>query len=327
MGSITNSLSLMVNKALLFGRQKSPQIMIGCGLIGGAATVVLSCIATTKASEIMGEASTELETIDKVLKDHSDDGKYTQEDAKSDRRKVYVRTGLNLAKTYALPACTGLASTALILGGTHILNSRNAVLATSLAASVGELADIRKRMIDKFGEEEGKALYSELRHGTETLEIKEKVTDEKGKTKTVKKTIRTVKEDYFDGYSRIFDCRNPYWDKDSTYCQVFLEARQSMFNDKLRAYGYVFLNEVLEELGFPKTRVGQEVGWIFDPENPNIDNYIDFDITPVEVLRKDGENDYTLLEDGTRNSGFLLDFNVDGSVLNKVDWPDKGEIR
>ena len=127
----------------------------------------------------------------------------------------------------------------------------------------------------------------------------------------------------FDGYRRVFDPRNSYWDTDQTYNEVFLSARQAMFNDKLKANGYVFLNEVLEELGFEKTRVGQEVGWVYDPDNPNIDNYIDFGITPVEIIRKDGANDYTYVENGRRNSGFLLDFNVDGSVLNKASFPDQ----
>ena len=302
-------------------RKHSPEIMIVGGIIGGAGATVLACIATAKSAEVVEEAKEELAEIDENL--NGEDNEYTEEDAKKDKRSVYIHTGGRLALMYLPSVGLGIASVASILGGTGILNKRNAVLASSLAASIGEFNEYRKRLVEKFGED-GERIDKELRFGTEEVDIKEKIEDGNGKTKTVKKKVTAISNsEDFDGYRRVFDPRNPYWDKDPTYCEVFLSARQAMFNDRLRAYGYVFLNDVLEELGFPKTRVGQEVGWIYDPNNGNIDNYIDFGITPVQIIRKDGQDEYTYIENGDRCSGYLLDFNVDGSVLNKASFPDQ----
>ena len=315
-------LSKTINTISYQLRRHAPEIMIIGGIVGGVASTVLACIATAKSTEVIGEAKENLDIIDKHQNDPEFDG-YTEENAKKDKRNVYLHTAGKLALNYAPAVGVGIASAASILGGTGVLNKRNAVLASSLAASIGEFDEYRKRLKEKFGED-GDRIDKELRFGTETLELKEKVVGDDGKAKKVKTKISAIdKNENFDGYRRIFGPRNPYWDKDQTYNEVFLSARQAMFNDKLIAHGYVFLNEVLEELGYEKTRVGQEVGWVYDPDNPNIDNYIDFGITPVELIRKDGSNEYTYVENGSRTSGFLLDFNVDGSVLNKAAFADK----
>lgn len=320
-----SALSRTVNTVSFALRKNAPLIMVVGGILGGAATTVLACVATAKSEEVVNEAKMNLDLIDDHLKNPELNkiDNYTEEDAKKDKRGVYLHTAGKLLLNYAPAIGTGIASTGLILGGTGMLNKRNAILASSLAASIGEFDEYRKRLKEKFGED-GDRIDKELRFGTNTLELKEKVVDDNGKSKLVKRKVTTVDVDSsFDGYRRVFDPRNSYWDTDQTYNEVFLSARQAMFNDKLKANGYVFLNEVLEELGFEKTRVGQEVGWVYDPDNPNIDNYIDFGITPVEIVRKDGANDYTYVENGRRNSGFLLDFNVDGSVLNKASFPDQ----
>ena len=314
-----NSLGRVVSQVGLQTKRHLPQIMIVSGVIGGVFTTVLACVATAKSSEVVGETQEELEVIQRNLAD-PDNEKYTEVEAKADKRKVYLHSAGKLAKNYAPALLVGTASIISILGGTGMLNKRNAILASSLAASIGEFEDYRKKVIEKFGED-GENIDKELRFGAKKVEITENVSDDGSVTATHEATA-IVNTD-FDGYRRVFTIGNPYWDKDSTYCEVFLSSRQAMFNDKLIANGYVFLNEVLEELGFPKTRVGQEVGWVFDPKNSTGDNYIDFGITPVEIVRKDGVDSYRVIENGTRNSGYLLDFNVDGSVLNKAAFPDK----
>ena len=316
---IFNAMGSFVNKVGFGIRKHSPELLTGIGIANGIATVVFASIATVKSVEAVSEAKVELEAIKDTLENKEE---YTEEAAKNDRIKVYTKTSLTLAKNYAPAVATGTASVICICAGANILNKRNSAIAASCATALGEFAEYRKHVVEKYGEEVDK----ELRHGLKEVEVKEKLELEDGKSKTVKRKLKAVEDtdEDFDGYRRIFDPRNPYWDKDQTYCEVFLSARQAMFNDRLRAYGYVFLNDVLEELGFPKTRVGQEVGWVFDPNKNDVgDNYIDFGITPVEIVRKDGTGEYTYITNGTRNSGFILDFNVDGSVLNRASFPDQ----
>ena len=73
----------------------------------------------------------------------------------------------------------------------------------------------------------------------------------------------------------------------------------------------MFLNDVYDQLGIPRSRAGQVVGWIYDELNPNIDNYIDFGIYD---LYKEGSRDFVNGYERT----ILLDFNVDGPILNNI---------
>ena len=88
---------------------------------------------------------------------------------------------------------------------------------------------------------------------------------------------------------------------------MFLKRQQAYANDKLKANGYLFLNEVYDMLGIPKSKAGQVVGWIYDPENGTGDNYVDFGIYNVNrEAARDFVNGY--------ERTILLDFNVDGNI-------------
>ena len=88
---------------------------------------------------------------------------------------------------------------------------------------------------------------------------------------------------------------------------VFLKAQQQYANDLLRAKGRLFLNDVYDMLGIEKTKAGQIVGWVYDPENPNGDNFVDFGIYDMSKERvRAFVNGY--------EATILLDFNVDGNI-------------
>lgn len=65
-------------------------------------------------------------------------------------------------------------------------------------------------------------------------------------------------------YPKAFNEKNPNHDKDNEYNLVFLMAQQNYFNDKLHTQGHLFLNEVYDALGFPRTREGSVMGWFGD---------------------------------------------------------------
>ncbi len=306
MASIWSNVGTLVNKIGFWGRQHAPQIMIIGGVAGGVTATVLACVASTKVKPVIDGAKEQLEEI-------QGNEETPEEDRKKARTKVYLKTTGKVAALYAPAAGVGAASVASILGGAGILNKRNTSLAMGLAATTSSFKEYRDRLIEKFGEE-GEALDKELRYGTKLIETKEKVTDKDGKTKTVKKTVEVIDKEKKGtewDYVRVMDNLNPCWDTNVDLTKFYLRSQQSIFNDKLKAFGYVFLNDVLKATGFPTTRVGQEVGWLYDPDNPNIDNYIDFGIHEVRV----DDNGYKRV--------IMLDFNVDGSILNKVDWPDQ----
>ena len=109
-------------------------------------------------------------------------------------------------------------------------------------------------------------------------------------------------------YARFFDERCSPWINDSEVNLMFLKRQETYANDLLRTRGYLFLNEVYTLLGMPWTQAGRVVGWVYDKDNPVGDNMVDFAL--FAERNRDFVNGYV--------KSALLDFNVDGFILDKV---------
>ena len=105
-------------------------------------------------------------------------------------------------------------------------------------------------------------------------------------------------------YGFKFDENSISWDRSREWNEYFLELTQDYFNDLLKHRGHLFLNEVYDRLGIPRRAIGQCVGWIYDENNPNGDNFVDLDI-----FNERNNNDENV---------FILDPNVDGYILDKI---------
>lgn len=112
-------------------------------------------------------------------------------------------------------------------------------------------------------------------------------------------------------YARVFDDSCVGWTKDPEYNMTFLKTQQNYCNFKLRAKRHLFLNEVYDILGIPRTVAGTKVGWVYDEENPIGDNFVDFGIFDTNDERN---SDFI---NGFKNTA-ILDFNVDGDILNYI---------
>lgn len=112
-------------------------------------------------------------------------------------------------------------------------------------------------------------------------------------------------------YARYFDETSALWTKSPEFNLNLLKSQQNYMNDKLRAKGYLFLNEAYEMLGMPKTKVGQVVGWIYDEQNPIGDNYVDLGLYDI----KDEVNVEFI--NGNINK-VLINPNVDGYILDYI---------
>ena len=131
--------------------------------------------------------------------------------------------------------------------------------------------------------------------------------NEDGTESTVKTTMNIIDPNTISDYSRIFDECNTSWSKSPEHNLVFLKQQQNYANDLLKSRGHLFLNEVYDMLGFPRTQAGQIVGWVYDEKNPIGDNFVDFGIYNLDSERA------RAFVNGYERS-ILLDFNVDGNV-------------
>ena len=296
-----------------FGAIKySPEILVVAGVVGVVASAVIACKATTKLDDILEQTKTDVDKIHECV-DRTDLAEpYTEDDSKKDLAIVYIQTGVKLVKLYAPAVILGALSITSIIGSHYILKKRNVALAAAYATVDKGFKEYRKRVAEKIGDEAEK----ELRYGIKANTIEETVTDEDGREIKVEKNV-TETSLLPSPYAKIYDELNPNWERDSDYNLMYIRNVENKFNDKLKAYGYVFLNDVYEALGFPKTKTGQVVGWVYNPDNPEHegDNYIDFGLYN---LNRQKANDFV---NGYEYS-VILDFNVDGNIMNKIREED-----
>ena len=288
--------------------QHSPEILIGVGVVGVVTSAVLACKATTKLDSIISKAKNDIETI-KDCAEHPEKlpEKYTKEDSRKDLTIVYTRTGLQLAKLYAPAVTLGVLSIASILASNNVLRKRNVALAAAYTTVDHSFKEYRNRVVERFGEE----LDKELKYNLRNVEVEEKVVDEKGKEKTVKKTVKVANPNEYSEYARFYDDGCNEWQKDAEHNLWYLKQQQNYANDLLRTQGYLFLNDVYDMLGIPKTKAGQIVGWIYDDKDSTHDNFVDFGIFDIT---KESARDFVNGYERT----ILLDFNVDGPILDLI---------
>ena len=305
----------MINKVKFNVVKHSPEILMGIGIAGAVTSTVLACRSTLKVKDILEDKETNMNNVKEVLAEGRED--YTEEDARKDKTIIMTTTAIRIMKLYAPSVIIGAGSIACLLESHNVMRNRNAGLAAALAATTESFKQYRERVTAKYGDEVDK----EMRYG-----IKKEKKEKDGK-KTKEDIVVGCDEKELSGYARYFNESNINWTDDPQYNMMFLRQNQNWANDKLISQGYLYLNDVYDALGFPKTKAGQVVGWVYDPKNNERgDNYVDFGIYDLNVrgYRDEMAND-TIAEErqdfinGYRNS-ILLDFNVDGNI-----WETMGE--
>lgn len=285
-------------------KKNAPEILAVTGVIGITVSAVMACKATTKLSGILAEAEEELSIIhSSSLSEKAIEKGYNDTDLKKDLTIVYVQTGVKVAKLYVPSVMLGVFSIGSMLTSNNILRKRNMALALAYTTVDKGFKEYRSRVVERFGEDVDKSLrFNTVKKKIDTIEID----PETGKEKKVKKEIDVINGESICEYARMFNSTTNAFDSNHSYNDVFLRAQQSYMNDILKSRGHLFLNEVYDALGFPRTKVGQIVGWVYNTTNPVGDNYVDFNITEV-------------FDEEAQDYRFMLDFNVDGNVLDLMD--------
>ena len=302
---IISSLSRTVKMTGFKVKKHSPEILVAAGIVGTITSTVMACKATTKAGDIVDDHHEKMEQINQVALMAKEDETvdYTEQDLKKDTTIVYTQTAVQFIKLYAPSVILGAVSIGSILYSHKILTKRNAALAAAYATIDKGFKEYRGRVIERFGKE----LDKELKYNIKAKEFEEVVVDEKGKEKVEKKTVNVADPNQFSDYARFFDESCIAFTKSPEDNLWFLKQRQGEANRRLQHDGYLFLNDVYEMLGLPKTKAGQVVGWVYNEKEPIGDNFVDFGIYDQsrEAVR-DFVNGY--------ERAILLDFNVDGNI-------------
>lgn len=296
-------------------RKYSPEILVVSGVIGTVASTILACKATTKVSDVIEEVKEELDSVKDAgekIKDGQelklrDGGVYDISCYRKDLAIVYTHATVKFIKLYGPAIIVGALSITSILAGNSILRKRNVALAAAYATLDKGFKEYRNNVVERFGKEVDK----ELRYGVKAQEVEKTIVDENGEEKTVTETINVMDPNKFSDFAKVYDDGCTGWTKDPEQNLMFLKLQQSYANKRLKETGYLFLNDVYDMLGIPRTSAGQIVGWIYDEDCPNGDNFVDFGIyNPDNPKANDFVNGY--------ERTIVLDFNVDGIIYDKL---------
>lgn len=279
----------------LAAKYYSPQILMGVGIVGVTTAAVLACKATLELELLVEHTKLQKRGLAKKTHELTAD-EYSSTAYKRDLTKIYLNTGKELGKLYAIPLSMGMVSIGCIIGGQSIMHQRNVAVIAAYKGLEASFNKYRDRVTEAYGEEKDK----DFNEGITTETIK----DEDGKNQKVKIL------DHHDAstHVRVFDSANRNWDHSPDYNLNFVKVQETMANQRLARKGHLFLNEVLDDLGFPRTAAGAVTGWVY--ENGNGDGYVDFGIQDLQgerarIMGNDEDADY-----------ILLDFNHDGIILD-----------
>ena len=295
---VPNALSRVVAKQVLKTQKHSPTILFGVGVVGVVATAVLASKATLRLEETLIEGQEKVKIAEELLADET--SSYDQADYDHDMRYIYIRNAMQVCKLYAPAIVVGLGSLASLTSAHHILNKRNAALGIAFATLDRTYKEYRERVREEVGPEKEDLFHKGL--------VEEEFKAASGKKVKARRRVQTQSSNG-SFYSRVFDEKNVNWKGNPGENYLFLSAHEKFANDLLRARGFVFLNDIYDQLGFERTSCGQVVGWVYGGDG---DGYIDFGLNPAMP-----DEDVESFLMGITNT-VVLDFNVDGVVYDKI---------
>ena len=326
MKNIFKSIKLAGNKLIFAAKAKAPEICVTAGIAVGLYGLYSACKATLEVESIVDEAK---ETLEKIHENEPKEGEepkkyedengeekpYTKEIATKNKFTVYIRTAAKLARNYAKSSICIIVSILLILKGFGILKKRHVALTAAYAGLQESYNKYRDTIKKKFGKDIDKETIFGL---TEKVITKEKE-DEKGnrtvEEEVMKKAAKNPGDD--SDYIRLFSNESSrYWKRNGEMNYAFLKSTEVYATTLLRTRGHLFLNEVYDALGMPRTQTGALCGWVL---NSTGDNYVSFGINDYYDDKNGVLLSDALLNDcGGNAADFWLEFNCMGTIFDKA---------
>lgn len=274
----------------------APTILTGAGTVGLVGTAVLASRATLTYKELIADEVMVITDGPNLMKRNEH---YTEDEFRKDRIVCYSRIVTKTVKHYAPTIALGVASIAAFWWSHSIQSKRIAGLAAAYAALDTSYRKYKKSVASVIGEESMK-------------KVEEKILDDVVFTDEpfeYDKIAESVIPEY-SPYARIIDETSSVWDPSDDITELNIHAQLQYMNDLLRTRGYLFLSDVYDALGIPRTPASQVVGWLW--KKGDGDHYVSFGDIEGHRIR--------FWDDSRRRevANYLLDFNVDGEIVNEI---------
>lgn len=290
----------------------SPIILTVAGVVGLGATAVTTYKASKKVEEIVEDVECKRmnkEQYEELEERAQNDLPMTSAEAAlvDDLRGRNLEVNRfevarDLAGALALPISLGVGSILCIGLSYHIQNNRIVNLAAALATAQAEKVYYSNKFKKQYGEEEHERFYTP----TEVENIT--VQDDKGKDHDVE---TNVKSNAGELHGCWFDKSEEYTSDDHEYNMQFIRSKADVLDFRLFRKGFILMNEVRDELGLPRTRLGALVGWStktglnIHPKVTNVLDPVTQQIKPeIYVSWNDAEYIYQNIEFPDDNRGY-----------------------
>lgn len=210
----------------------SPEILTGFGIAGMLTSTVLAVQATPKAIRLIEERKDDLQTDKLTVKE----------------------TVETTWKCYIPAAATAVVSITCLVGASSVNVKRNTALAAAYKLSETTLSEYRNAVVETIGEKKERAVL-------------DKVSEEKIKNNPVDNT-----EIYFTdrGHTLCFEPisgRYFYTDLDKVK-RAALTLTEQILTDPFNSG--VSVNDFYDEIGLPRTKGGDDLGWNLDIGTPKV---------------------------------------------------------
>ena len=290
----------IIHKVARIISKHAPTLLTIAGTAGVIGTAVVSSKATLTYKDQIQE---ELDVIEHgPYLTSAVPEEYSEEDFRKDRIKCYAIIAGKTAKHYAPAVAIGAASIACFWWSHNIQSRRIAGLAAAYAAVNESYKKYKKAIRDHIGEDivdkAEKVMFENATSSDDWVDISDSG-----------EFSESVIPDY-SPYSRFIDENSSIWDSSSDITELNIRSQLNYMNDILRTRGYVFLSDVYDALGIPRTPASQVVGWLWNKGDG--DHYISFgNIEEHRIQFYDESRRKTI-------AVYLLDFNVDGEIVNDI---------
>lgn len=291
------SISRFANRSLLKLNASSPTILVVAGVVGFGATAVMAAKASRKIDPIVDAHKKEREEIGSV----SNVAPELRRNQQKALVGLYQTTGVRLARVYAPTIAVGTLSAVCVLSGHRILKGRHVATMMAYSGLQEQFLSYRQRVAKTLGDEAELDIY-EGAHG-------EWKKNDKGKEELHPKFEKDESTSYLRPW---FDESNYNWTKNPQSNLLFLKGVQQHMNNLLISRGHLFLNEVYDALGMPRTREGAVAGWRYTRDGAGEgDNYVD-----LGFLASRDPHTVAFLNGFERS--VRLNFNIDGIIWDKI---------
>lgn len=295
-----NAVTSQAGIKLLKLRKNSPTLMFGLGVAGVVATALLTARATLRLEDTLDDHASSNEIIKAA---HKHDPSRTDTDLKRDLTVNTAKTVFAVGRLYAPAVICGAASIGLLTGSHITLQRRNAGLTAAYVTMAQGFEEYRARVREEAGDQKD----LEYMYGSDTKEIY----SEGKKGEPIVERVKIAGEAH--GYARFFNEKNSNWNPTPDYNLVWLRAKQKQLTERLNAQGYLFLNDVYDELEFDRIPDGQVLGWVADAHRRGTgDGFVDFGIWADDQMDR-----FIEYLNGHENE-LLLQFNIDRGPIHHL---------